>query len=253
MTSTRHSGRDASESVGRDALSRVALIIPALNEADNLAELLPQLQRLGLGQVLVCDNGSTDDTKSVAERHGAIWVYEDTPGYGAACQAGVERLADAVDIVAFIDADLSDDISMLGALVEPIARGTCDFVMGTRRTDLREPSSTTFPQRFANWLMPMMIQLGWGYRFTDLGPFRAIRRRWLDAIGMNDRAFGWTIEMQIRAVELGLRIREVPVTYRARRYGESKIGGTVRGVVLAAYWIIRTCGLLWLTKRRRMV
>lgn len=251
MTSTHDPVRGVSESEDRADLSRVALIIPALNEAASLAELLPKLERFGLGQILVCDNGSTDDTRAIVERHSAVWVYQATPGYGAACHAGMERLADGVEIVAFIDADLSDDVSVLDRLIEPIAEGACDFVIGARRTELRQPQSTTFPQRFANWLMPMMIQLGWGHRYTDLGPFRAIRRTSLDAVGMKDRAFGWTIEMQIRAIELNLRIREIPVAHGVRRHGRSKISGTLRGVVLATYWIIRTCGLLWLTKRQR--
>jgi len=231
-------------------LSRVALIIPALNEAKNLAELLPHLAAFRLGQILVCDNGSTDDTTAVVEHFGATWVHEPRPGYGAACYAGMQVLDDRTEVVAFVDADLSDDIAKLGDLVRPIIEDECDFVIGARVPDLREPGSMTIPQRFANWLMPLMIRLGWGYRFTDLGPFRAIRRPSLDAIDMQDRAYGWTIEMQIRAVELGLRIREVPVAHRNRRHGRSKISGTVRGVLLAAYWIMRTCMLLGLTKRR---
>ncbi len=232
-------------------LSGVALIIPALNEAKNLAELLPQLSAYRLGQILVCDNGSTDDTRDVVERCGATWVHEPRPGYGAACYAGMQKLADSGDVVAFIDADLSDDVSKLGELVRPILDDDCDFVIGARTPELREPGSTTWPQRFANWLMPLMIRLGWGYRFTDLGPFRAIRRSSLEAIDMQDRAYGWTIEMQIRSVELRLRIREVAVAHRNRLHGRSKISGTVRGVLRAAYWIIRTCGLLWMTKGRR--
>ncbi len=233
-------------------LSGVALIIPALNESKNLAELLPQLSAYRLGQILVCDNGSTDDTRVVVERCGATWVHEPRPGYGAACYAGMQALDDRAVVVAFVDADLSDDASKLGELVRPIIDEDCDFVIGARVSELREPGSTTLPQRFANWLMPLMIRLGWGYRFTDLGPFRAIRRSSLATIDMQDRAYGWTIEMQIRSVELGLRIREVPVTHRNRRHGRSKISGTVRGVLLAAYWIIRTCGVLWLTKGRRL-
>jgi len=233
-------------------LSCVALIIPALNEEKNLTELLPQLAAMGLGQVLVCDNGSTDSTRGVVEAAGATWVYEPKRGYGAACYAGMRRLGDAIDVVAFLDADLSDDASRLPDLVAPILRDDCDLVIGARAAALREPGSTTIPQRFANWLMPLMIRLGWGHRFTDLGPFRAIRRTSLDAIDMQDRAYGWTIEMQIRAVELGLRIREVPVAHRNRRHGKSKISGTIRGVALAAYWIIRTCTVLWWTKRRRI-
>lgn len=241
----------ATTTAGSVDLSTVALIIPSLNEAENLAELLPLLNAWNLGQILVCDNGSTDDTKRIVAQYGATWVFEDTPGYGSACQAGLTRLDAGTDIVAFIDADLSDDVSMLPALVGPIARGECDFAIGARRRDLRASHSTTFPQRFANRLMPMLIRWGWGYRFTDLGPFRAIRRSSLEAIGMKDRAFGWTIEMQIRAVELGLRIVEVPVAHGVRRHGKSKVSGTVSGVLLAGYWIIRTCGLLWLTNRRR--
>jgi len=234
-------------------LSRVALIIPALNEAKNLAELLPHLAAFGLGQILVCDNGSTDETRAVVEHHGATWVHEPRPGYGAACFAGMQALDDRTEVVAFIDADLSDDVSKLRELARPILHDECDLVIGARTPELREPGSTTLPQRFANWLMPLMIRLGWGHQFTDLGPFRAIRRSSLEAIGMRDRAYGWTIEMQIRAVESGLRIREVPVAHRNRRHGKSKISGTVRGVLLAAYWIIRTCVALWITKRRRRV
>lgn len=233
-------------------LSRIALIIPALNEEKSLTELLPQLASMRLGQVLVCDNGSTDNTRAVVEAAGATWVYEPTRGYGAACYAGMQRLGGAIDVVVFLDADQSDDASRMPDLVAPILAGECDLVIGARAAELREAGSTTIPQQFANWLMPLMIRLGWGYRFTDLGPFRAIRRTSLDAIDMQDRAFGWTIEMQIRAVELGLRIREVPVAHRNRRHGKSKISGTIRGVVLAAYWIIGTCTALRWTKRRRM-
>jgi len=226
--------------------------MPALNEEQNLRELLPLLARMQPGQILLCDNGSTDGTRGVVEAHGATWVYESRPGYGAACYAGMQCLDDAIEVVAFLDADLSDDASRLAELVRPILDGEADLVIGARTAELREAGSTTPPQRFANWLMPLLIRLGWGHRFTDLGPFRAIRRASLDAIDMQDRAYGWTIEMQIRAVELGLRIREVPVAHRNRRHGKSKISGTVRGVALAAYWIIRTCGVLWWTKRRRL-
>ncbi len=232
-------------------LTRTAVIIPALNEAPSLGVLLPMLRSMPLGQTIVCDNGSTDDTRAVAESNGVTWIREPKRGYGAACWAGMQHLASSIEIVVFLDADLSDDATMLPELVRPIVNGECDFVVSTRVPRLREPGSMTFPQHAANILFPILIRLGWGHRFTDMGPFRAITRESLDAIGMHDRAFGWTIEMQIRAVELGLCIREFPVPYR-RRKGRSKISGTVRGVVLAAYWIIRTCVGLWLTKRRRM-
>ncbi len=230
----------------------VAVVIPALNEAESLDALLPLLTSQGLGQVLVCDNGSSDATRDVTEVRGGQWVYEPKRGYGAACFAGLQRLVPSSEIVVFMDADMSDDPALLPALVEPIAGDECDLVLGARVADRRETGSTTFAQRFANWVFPALIQWGWGHRYNDLGPFRAIRRSSLEAMDMQDRAFGWTIEMQIRAVELGLRIREIPVPYRKRRRGTSKISGTVAGVLRAAYWITRTCAGLWLTKRRRM-
>lgn len=232
--------------------SSVALIIPALNESESLAVLLPMLHPLALGQVLVCDNGSTDDTRHIVESHSATWVHEPRRGYGAACYAGMQRLNPAITIVAFMDADLSDDVGRLRDLIAPIQSGECDFLLGTRVRAMQESGATTRLQRLANHLMPALIRFGWGHAYADLGPFRAIRRDALEAMDMQDRAFGWTIEMQVRAVELGLRIREIPVPYVRRRHGRSKISGTVSGVLRAAYWIIRTCLVLWLTKRRRM-
>lgn len=235
-----------------DDLSNVAVIIPALNEAEALGHLLPELARYTPGQVIVCDNGSTDETRAVAEMHGATWVFEPRRGYGAACYAGIEHLAEFVDTVVFVDADQTHDVELLPALLRPIARGEADFVIGARVRGLRESRSTTWPQRFGNWLMPNLIRWGWGYRYTDLGPFRAIRREPLEAMGMRDRAYGWTIEMQIRAVELGLRTLEIPIPHRKRQHGRDKISGTVRGVALAGYWIVRTCVSMWLTKRERV-
>ena len=231
--------------------SRIAIIIPALNEADNLTILLPQLQSYNPGQVLVCDNGSTDTTRDIVEKHGVRWVYESRRGYGSACYAGTQQLRPECDIVVFIDADLSDDASKLADLVKPVIENDCDFVLGARVVSMREAGSTTFAQRIANWLFPFLIKLGWGFTYTDMGPFRAIRRSCLETMDMKDRAFGWTIEMQIRAVELDLRIREIPVPYRKRSHGQSKISGSLIGAMRAAYWIIRTCCLLWFTKRRR--
>ena len=233
-------------------LSRVAVIIPALNEAENLSALLPILASLGPGQVIVGDNGSTDRTREVVEAGGADWVYEARRGYGAACHAAMQQLDSSMEIVAFVDADQSGVGEFLPALVAPILADESDLVMGARVAALREEGAATLPQRIGNWLLPRFVRWGWGYEFADLGPFRAIRRSSLDAIEMRDRAYGWTIEMQIRAVELGLRIREIPMAQRRRARGVNKISGTMKGVAKATYWLVRTCLVLWLTKRRRM-
>ena len=235
------------------SLARVAVLIPALNESENLAILLPRLRALDVEQVILCDNGSTDDTQRVVERAGATWAFEPKRGYGAACAAGLVRLDDSIDIVAFLDADSIDDANFLDDLCLPIARGDADFVLGARLPELREPGSTTFPQRVANRLFPVLIRLGWDFGFRDLGPLRAIRRTSLDQMGMRDRAYGWTIEMQIRAVEMNLRILEIPVRHRTRRKGRSKVSGNWRGTIRAAYGITRTWFHLWWTRRERAI
>ncbi len=234
----------------RPLLLSVGVIIPALNEAEGLRELLPLLSSMGLGRIIVADNGSTDATADVAIGAGATHVYVPQRGYGAACFAGMQQLDASIGTVVFLDADLSDDPTLLPTLVRPILAGECDFVIGTRVRALRARGSMTLPQVFGNVLATWFIRIGWGHRYGDLGPFRAIRRDALARIDMQDRAFGWTAEMQIRAVEEHLRIRELPVPYRRRR-GKSKISGTVRGVVLAGYWILRTCFWLWVTSRAR--
>jgi len=238
------------------SLATTAVLIPALNEAANMPILLPQLVELGVGAILLCDNGSTDDTARQASAHGAtIVVHEPTRGYGAACYAGMEALlhlpnSSQFDMVAFLDADLADDISLLPQLVEPIRTDAADLVIGIRSRKNREPGSMSLPQIFGNWLATFLIRLGWGHRYRDLGPFRAIRRDSLYRMQMRDRAFGWTTEMQIKAIEQKLRIHEIEVPYFKRR-GKSKISGTVRGVFLAGYWILGTCARLWWTKKSR--
>jgi len=226
-------------------LSRVAVVIPARDEAASLADLLPRLTRMGLGQIVLADNGSVDGTGEVARGCFVDVVYEDRPGYGAACAAGLHALRDDVDIVVFLDADQADDASRLPGLVAPIDEGAADLVIGVRTAALREPGAMTLPQDLGNRLAVWWIRLLWGHRYTDLGPFRAIRRTSLDRMAMIDRRFGWTVEMQIRALQEGLRIREIPVPYRRRKVGRSKISGTVRGVAQAAASILFTIGRLW--------
>ncbi len=218
--------------------------MPALNEEASLRVVLPQIAALAPGQVIVGDNASTDDTANVARSLGAEVVHEPQRGYGAACWAAMGRIRPDIDVVLFVDADASDDLSRAHELVEPILRGEADLVIATRDAPTVEAGALSPQQRFGNWLATRLIRLRWGYSFRDLGPFRAIRRSSLDAIAMRDRAFGWTVEMQIRALQEGLRVRQVSVHYR-RRIGQSKIGGTIRGSFKAGYWILSTIGRHW--------
>ena len=229
----------------------LAVIIPARDEERGLEKLLPRLRRYAPGQLIVVDNGSRDNTAAVAERAGATVIQESRIGYGAACWAGLQALSPQVRVIAFLDADLADDPAHLPVIIDPILAGESDLVIGCRPAELREPGAMTFPQAFGNRLATTLIRLGWGHAYTDLGPFRAIDRAALDRLGLRDRRFGWTVEMQIRAVEERLRIREVPLTYR-RRVGKSKISGTVKGTFLAGYWILRTVGALRLSRRSRV-
>lgn len=230
------------------SLAGVSVIIPAHNEETPLPTLLTMLRNLGVSQIVVADNGSTDGTAEIVRKSGCVLVQEARRGYGAACAAGLRALAPETTIVVFLDADLADDPAYLPRLIAPIAEDRADLVIGVRDADLRQPGSMTLPQRFGNWLATRLIQLGWGYRYRDLGPFRAIRRDCLDRMGMRDRAYGWTVEMQVRALQMGLRIEQIAVPYR-RRVGVSKISGTIRGVFLAGYYILTTLMRLYFSRR----
>jgi glycosyltransferase involved in cell wall biosynthesis len=230
----------------RDKL-KIALVIPALDEEDALGAVLAAVDRALVRDVIVGDNGSRDRTAEVARAGGAVVVHVAERGYGAACAGALTAMADDVDIVVFMDADGSDDATEMPLLIEPIAAGRADLVIGSRALGTVEPGALTPQQRFGNWVATRMIRLIYydlkrdskGYRYTDLGPFRAIRRELLDRIAMRDRRYGWTVEMQIRALQLGARVAEVPVRYR-KRIGKSKISGTVTGVIKAGWWIVYT-------------
>ncbi|MFP5248133.1 MAG: glycosyltransferase family 2 protein [Thermoanaerobaculia bacterium] len=217
----------------------VALIIPALDEEHAIGVLLDGVDRDRVRDVIVGDNGSRDATARIARSKGATVMHVEERGYGAACAGALEALEDDVDVVLFMDADGSDDPQEIASLLDPIERGEADLVIGSRALGTVEPGALTPQQRFGNWLATRLIVLLYRHRYTDLGPFRAIRRELLDRIAMQDRRYGWTVEMQVRALQLGARVLEVPVRYR-RRVGKSKISGTVRGVILAGYWILRT-------------
>jgi glycosyltransferase involved in cell wall biosynthesis len=218
----------------------VDAVIPALNEAESLGAVLDALPSPLVRRVVVADNGSTDGTARVAREHGATVVLEPRRGYGAACLKGLEALAaDPPDVVLFLDADRSDDPAQAGAVLAPILEGRADLVVGSRVLGEREPGALSPHARFGNWLATRLLAALYGARYTDLGPFRAIRYDALMSLGMGDRDFGWTVEMQVKAARRGLRHTEVPVRYR-RRVGRSKISGTVGGSVRAGVKILAT-------------
>jgi len=221
--------------------ARVGVLIPALDEERAIARVIGEIPEC-VDDILVVDNGSRDRTAEVAESAGARVVREGERGYGAACQTGIKTLNGA-DIIVFVDGDYSDHPKEMLSLVDPIAAKEADFVVGSRVRGNATSGSLTPQQRFGNWLACRLLRLFWGADFSDLGPFRAIRRDALDSLGMTDRGYGWTVEMQIKSVKSGLRTMEVPVSYR-RRIGTSKISGTVRGSVVAGItilgWIFRS-------------
>ncbi|MFQ5664955.1 MAG: glycosyltransferase family 2 protein [Candidatus Binatia bacterium] len=216
---------------------RVDVIIPALNEVRSVADVVHAVRRPPVRSVFVVDNGSTDGTGEAARRAGAQVVVEPRRGYGSACLAGIRQLPADTDVVVFIDADGSDEPALLPVLLRPIADGQADFVVGARGARGVERGALTRPQRVGNALASRWLRARFGLPATDLGPFRAIRRSALDAIGMSDRDYGWTVEMQIKAARAHLRYQEVPVPYR-RRVGVSKISGTMRGTIGAALKIV---------------
>jgi glycosyltransferase involved in cell wall biosynthesis len=222
-----------------------AVVIPALDEEAAIGGVIAALPRAGIDEIVVCDNGSRDRTAEVARAAGATVVAAPRRGYGSACLAGLAHLrarpAGPPDVVAFIDADGSDVPAELSLLLAPLAAGRADLVIGSRVLGRAEPGALTPVQRFGNRLASFLLAARWGATTTDLGPFRAIRWAALERLAMRDRDYGWTVEMQARALRLGLVTVEVPVSYR-RRVGRSKISGTLRGVFGAGTKILWTIG-----------
>lgn len=227
------------------------VVIPALDEEASLPLVLDALAKTEPARVVVCDNGSRDRTAAVARERGASVVREEQRGYGRACLtalAEVERQgARDDDPVVFLDADFSDDPTQITEVLAPLREGRADLVVGSRVLGRREKGALLPQARWGNWLATRLI--GWitDVRFTDLGPFRALRWKHLKELSMEDEAFGWTVEMQLKAAAAGLRCVEVPVDYR-RRVGQSKITGTLRGTVLASTTILSILGI-WLWRR----
>ena len=218
--------------------SRISVIIPAFNEEDSIGLVLDALPQNLIHEIIVVDNNSTDNTARSAIEKGARVVAEQRRGYGSACLKGISAL-DNPDIVVFLDGDFSDYPEEIDKLVAPIESGEMDFVLGSRMI-LPESRSALLPQsRYGNQLAVFLMRLFFRHKFTDLGPFRAIRYESLKTIAMQDTNFGWTVEMQIKAVKKGLRILEIPVKYR-ERVGVSKITGTFSGTIKAGTKIIYT-------------
>ena len=215
---------------------RVVAVIPARNEEGAISKVIAALPRDLVHRVIVVDNGSTDATAAVAEAAGAQIVSLAQPGYGRACAAGVAAASDA-EIILFLDGDYSDFPEEAPRILEPILRGEADLVIGSRLRGRREPGALPAHQLFGNWLVSALMRLLYGLPITDLGPFRAIRADLLSSLAMREMTYGWPTEMMVKAARHGARVTEVPVSYR-RRIGTSKISGTIRGTVLATYYIL---------------
>lgn len=229
---------------------KASVIVPALNEEMSIGEVVRQIPKQYVTEIIVVDNGSTDRTAEVAAAAGATVLTEKRRGYGYACLTGIAHAVKAhPPVIAFLDGDLSDYPEELPALLQPIQDSGYDLVIGSRMTGVREAGAMLPQALFGNWLASNLIRIFWGYRFTDLGPFRAIRTDVLERLHMRDGTYGWTVEMQIKAAKLGLKCTEVPVRYR-KRIGCSKVTGTVAGTVKASVKILATIFIYLFVKVR---
>ena len=220
-------------------MADIKVIIPAFNEADSIAYVINELPKT-VSEVIVVNNNSTDDTVKNAEAAGATVLTETNKGYGYACLRGLEYVASKSkqpDIIVFIDGDYSDYPEELDKVVAPILEDDIDFVVGARRKNLREEGSMTPQQVFGNWLATFLMRLFFGAKFTDLGPFRAIKYEKLKELNMEDKTYGWTVEMQLKILNKKMTYIEVPVRYK-RRIGISKVSGTVKGSIFAGIKIL---------------
>jgi glycosyltransferase involved in cell wall biosynthesis len=227
--------------------TRIAAVIPALNEAPSIGAVVRGLRahhgRL-LHQIIVVDNGSTDGTAAIAQAAGATVVTEPRRGYGYACLAGVVAAEDA-DIVVLLDGDAADDPADLPRVLGPLLEGSADLVVGSRALGAREPGSMTPHQVFGNWLAATLMRGIYRITVTDLGPFRAVRRARLLDLEMHEMTYGWSVEMMVKAARIGLRYHEIPVTYRRRAGGVSKVAGTLNGSLRAGWCILSTTVRYW--------
>lgn len=220
-------------------MADIKVIIPAVNEGDSIGKVVSGLPK-SVTEIVVVNNGSTDDTVENAQKAGATVLTENQRGYGFACLKGmdyIDKQSKAPDIIVFIDGDYSDYPEELDKIVAPILNQNMDFVIGARKKELREAGSMTFPQIFGNELATFLMRLFFRAKFTDLGPFRAIKYDKLKELEMQDKTYGWTVEMQLKALRKKLAYTEVPVRYK-RRIGVSKVSGTVKGAIFAGIKIL---------------
>src|SRR6185369_3844582 len=231
-------------------MSYISVIIAALNEEEAIAKVIESIPKDLANEIVVVDNGSKDRTAEVARGAGARVVKEPIPGYGRAFRAGLRSISPECEIVVFLDGDGSDCPEMMDQLVNPIIGGTVDFVIGSRTRGSRDPGSMNFHQVIAGYMIGFILHMLYGVHSTDMGPFRAIRRDTLDRLNLREETYGWPLEMQMRAARARVRTMEVPVDYRRRAGGHSKIAGTVRGSVLAATRILVTLARISIQRHR---
>jgi glycosyltransferase involved in cell wall biosynthesis len=223
-------------------MTQIYVIIPAFNEEKAIGNVLKDIPKQLVSEIIVVDNNSNDKTSETAKSAGATVLYEKKQGYGAACLKGIEYLkmrSELPDIVVFMDADYSDYPEDMYQLIQPILDNKAEMVIGSRALGNRQKGSMTIPQIFGNWLATNLLKVFYGVKFTDLGPFRAIKWGALLQMKMQDQTYGWTVEMQIKAAKLKIKSIEIPVNYR-NRIGVSKVSGTIKGTILAGYKIITT-------------
>ena len=223
-------------------MRRVTVIIPAFNEENAIGNVIAEIPKDIVKEIVVVNNNSNDQTSKVATQAGATVLDERRQGYGFACLKGIDYVrnqSERPDIIVFLDADYSDYPQEMRELIKPIVEQNFDLVIGSRALGNRQQGSMTPQQIFGNWLATNLLRWFYGVKFTDLGPFRAIKFDKLLALQMKDTTYRWTVEMQLKAAQMRLKTTEVPVNYR-RRVGFSKISGTIKGTVLAGYKIITT-------------
>lgn len=226
----------------------ISVVIPALNEEEPIGNVVREVAATGMpNETIVVDNGSTDRTAERAQEAGAR-VVTAPRGYGRACAAGVAAVRPECDLIVFLDGDGSDRPEFMKQLVDPLTAGTHDFVIGSRTRGRREPGSMNFQQIFSGRLAGWLMSILYGVRYTDMCPFRAIRRDALAKLAMREETYGWNLEMQMKAARAGLRILEIPVAHRRRAGGESKVSGTLRGTFVAGARILVTFVRISLTK-----